>query len=247
MRCCFILLFGSTAIAATTPDGSIPESVMNAYQSLTKVWQNAHQDEMCYYRARFWQFQLKQYTNLTRKNVILYYTNDQSIHDWSYHVAPAIEENGEVYILEPSVWIKSSKPLTIQDWMKELGVQCEPMTEEWKLEMKARLGGRLRWLHKKWHYAYSRKFFAGPCTYEIQGDNIFLPDESIFWDGYEQYYDELPVHQACMKAFEWWYEIPFAGKHGITEYRTDHQLKTKVFGICAEIITETQQKGHLKP
>lgn len=78
-------------------------------------------DSICSNRAHVWAYDLKK-QNIDSVKVFMFLTPKTSYFEgasWWYHVSPAINENGKLYVMDAGFPKRVKGPLLVKDWLKE--------------------------------------------------------------------------------------------------------------------------------
>lgn len=107
----------------TVPDiASRGLSKENLYEHMDTDFIKA-QKSICSNRALMWSQNFKSEYKLDTAKVFLFYTKKKaraSVKTWWYHVAPAVNENGQIWMMDPGFPGFVDGPLSILDWAETM-------------------------------------------------------------------------------------------------------------------------------
>lgn len=95
------------------------------YSELTKGLDVNIYGGHCAARADVWAFEIEQLTKQKPSKALILYTNDFHPNNWTFHVAPTLQINGEWVVFEKANGI--DRPLALLEWMNNIngGRKCK--------------------------------------------------------------------------------------------------------------------------
>jgi hypothetical protein len=128
---------------------------------------------ICSNRALMWANDFKQKWNLDTAKVFLFYTEkkgDASRKTWWYHVAPVINENGDVWVMDAGFprWV--TEPMTIPDWLEKFSnsTNCK--------EISANETDLVELMFSSQVFPSRTAYGRYDCYYKIVPQSIWTPD-----------------------------------------------------------------------
>lgn len=128
---------------------------------------------ICSNRAHMWANNFKKEHNLDTGKIFLFYTKkkgDVSLKTWWYHVAPVINENGNVWVMDAGFpgWIKS--PLSAQQWLFKFAdsTNCK--------EINANETELIDLIFKGQVFPHQTSYGYHDCYYKITPHTIWTPE-----------------------------------------------------------------------
>lgn len=81
---------------------------------------------ICSNRAHMWANDFKTKHRLDTAKIFIFYTKLEKppvfAKSWWYHVAPVVNENGALWVMDPAFGGKEYRPLTKEEWFKEVSI-----------------------------------------------------------------------------------------------------------------------------
>jgi Glutaminase len=131
-------------------------------------------DSICSNRAHVWAYDLKK-QNIDSAKVFMFLTRKTSYFDgasWWYHVAPAINHNGKLWVIDAGFPDRIKSPLLVNEWLKEFNGKdsaCKEIKSEEEVLLRLMFGDHV--------FPETTTYGTYNCYYRITPPGYWTPTQ----------------------------------------------------------------------
>jgi len=195
------------------------------YSSMSKGGVVRIKDSICSNRAQVWAYDFKRSFSVNTAKVFLFFTPSTSWSEgqsWWYHVAPAINENGKLWVMDAGYPDDISNPIDMTEWLEVMieskDVRCKEIRRSEK--------DLIALMYEASAFPEVTKYGNHNCYYMVVPEGYWTPNQlaqnllekdedgnAINFSRGEALYDE--AYQACLETSTTAFGYAMGGGKGI--------------------------------